>query len=249
MNCLKAEAKRLVESIQSEFNQKVDIVISPSFTVLNSVYEYISSEKDLNRNSIQLAAQDIFWENGGAYTGEISPVMLTDVGCSYVIIGHSERRKHFAETNQTVNKKIFAAIQANLKCIICVGETIQHRENNETYSFLESQVKQCFSQLGLSDIRNCAIAYEPIWAIGTGQAATPDQADQVHQFIRKVIKSVFGDEIADEIRILYGGSVTPENALELLTRENIDGVLVGSASIKNDSFNSIIEESIKLLTV
>lgn len=216
----------------------LDIVICPVFTALSRVYELI---KDSN---IKLGAQDTHWEMKGAFTGEVSPVMLRDVGCEYVIIGHSERREYFGETNETVNKKIKSAIKCGLKPIVCVGEKLEERENGITEKILDTQITEGLKELTLDDIKNVIIAYEPVWAIGTGKTATPEIANNTQKFIRNKIAEIFDKNVAENIRILYGGSVKPENAKSLLEQEHIDGALVGGASLDAGSFIKIIEAGI-----
>ncbi len=191
----------------------------------------------LRITNIGLAAQDLFYEDKGAYTGEISPVMLTDIGCSYVIIGHSERRIYFGETDEIVNKKFRAARRHGLEVIFCIGESLSEREAGMTFDVLKRQISE-----GIRDISSdgLIIAYEPVWAIGTGKTATPDQAQEAHESIRKTLSHLYG-EPAKGVRILYGGSVTPENADVLMACPDVDGALVGGASLKADSFAGIVK--------
>jgi len=212
----------------------VEIVIAPPFL---AIYSAAQAAKDTN---IYVSAQDLFWEEKGAYTGAISPGMLVDVGCKYVIVGHSERRQYFAENNETVNKKIKAALKHGLVPILCVGESINQRESGETFNIIETQVTEGLSCLSSSEMESIVIAYEPVWAIGTGKTATGEQAEDVHDFIRGVLRKLYGD-IADHTRILYGGSVKPENIDELMTKPNIDGALVGGASLKAEEFAGIVK--------
>lgn len=209
----------------------VEIIIAPPFTALYTVANL------LKITDIHLAAQNVFFEEKGAYTGEISPVMLADIGCSHVIIGHSERRIYFGETNETVNKKIRAARKNGLQVIFCIGETLAEREAGLTFDILKKQLDE-----GLREISHdgFVIAYEPVWAIGTGKTATTDQAQEAHEFIRRTLSSLFGDA-ARRIRILYGGSVTPENIDVLMACADVDGALVGGASLKADSFARIVK--------
>ncbi len=216
----------------------LDILVCPPFTALTSVYEAI---KETN---IKLGAQNLFWEDAGAYTGEISPVMLKDVGCEYVIIGHSERREYFGETDETVNKRIKAALKHNLKPIVCVGEKLEQREQGITEKVLETQILGGLKDLSESEIQQITIAYEPVWAIGTGKTATPEIANSAQKFIRDKIAEIFNTQIAEKTRILYGGSVKPENAKDLLSQEHIDGALVGGASLDAEKFAKIIEAGI-----
>ena len=209
-----------------------EVVVAPTFTALFSVGETIKG------SNVSLAAQDMFYEDKGAFTGEISPGMLKDIGCTYVIIGHSERRKYFHEQDQDVNLKVKKALTAGLKPIMCVGETDEERVKGITRSVVDRQVKQGLN--GLEKIDNVVIAYEPVWAIGTGKVATPVEAEEVHQFIRGILKDLYGNT-ANDIRILYGGSVTKDNIGDLIAMEDIDGALVGGASLKADGFLGIIQ--------
>jgi len=208
-----------------------EVVLAPPFTDLFSVGETIKG------SNVSLAAQNMFYEDKGAFTGEIAPGMLKDIGCSYVIIGHSERWKYFHEQDQDVNLKVKKALAVGLKPIMCVGETDEERVKGITQSVVERQVKQGLS--GVENIDNVVIAYEPVWAIGTGKVATPAQAQDVHAFIRGILKDLYGST-ANDIRILYGGSVTKDNIGDLITMEDIDGALVGGASLKADGFLGII---------
>jgi triosephosphate isomerase len=225
------------ESFMNEFislvqdAKDVDIVIAPPFTSL-----YIASSIIKNTN-IQLSSQDVFCEEKGAYTGEIAPVMLTDIGCKHVIIGHSERRQYFHETDEIINKKIKAARKHELGVIFCIGESLQERESGKTFDVLKTEIEE-----GLKDISpdGIVVAYEPIWAIGTGRTATTEQAQEAHEYIRERLASLYGDK-ANVIRILYGGSVTPDNIDALMACEDVDGALVGGASLKADSFARIVK--------
>jgi triosephosphate isomerase len=209
----------------------VEIVIAPPFTSLSTVAANI---KDKN---ILLAAQDVFYEEKGAYTGEISPLMLMDAGCRYVIIGHSERRQYFGETDQSVNKKIKAAKKAGLGVIVCIGESLGEREAGSTFNILQQQIETGLHDVDPSDI---IMAYEPIWAIGTGKTATPLQAQEAHAYIREKLKVLYGNK-ADELCIIYGGSVTPENVDSIMACYDVDGALVGGASLKVESFTRIVK--------
>lgn len=213
----------------------IEIIVAPVFTVLATV------KKTLGDSNIMLAAQDCFWEEEGAFTGEISPGMLVDAGCSHVIIGHSERRQYFGETNETVNRKIKAAIASGLTVLFCIGETLGEREANKTFEVLRTQVEKGLAGLPKSDIAKVIIAYEPVWAIGTGKTATDEQAQEAHAFIRNVVAELHDRSLADTIRILYGGSVKPENVKGLMAQADIDGALVGGASLKADSFSAIVK--------
>jgi triosephosphate isomerase len=208
------------------------IVIAPVFTALASVSETVRG------SHVKLAAQNVFYEEKGAYTGEVAPAMLLDVGCEYVIIGHSERRKYFHETDETVNAKVKKALAFGLKPIVCVGETEEEREKGITEFVVGSQVRK--GLYGIGSLKNIVIAYEPVWAIGTGKNATPQEAQEVHAFIRNLLKKSHGDEAGD-VLVLYGGSVTKDNISDLISMDDIDGALVGGASLKSDSFLGIIK--------
>jgi triosephosphate isomerase len=226
-------AQQLVRGVGSVTD--VDIMIAPTFIALAAVYEAIKN------SPIALGAQNLYWQDEGAYTGEISAPMLKSAGCRYCIIGHSERRQYFAETDETVNKKIKAAIKAGLQPILCVGETEKERESGQTLSILDKQIKKGLEGLVLEQLDLLIIAYEPVWAIGTGKTATDDQAQEVHQFIRSLVKNNFGQALSDSIRILYGGSVKPDNITSLMAMPDIDGALVGGASLSAESFRKIVK--------
>lgn len=217
----------------------IDIVLCPPFTVLTEVYEVISD------SNLNLGAQDMHWEREGAFTGEISGPMIKDAGCNFVILGHSERRQYFGETNLLVNKKIKAALSLNLTAIVCVGENLWQREQNKTFDVIKEQVEECFFEIKKEELKNIVIAYEPVWAIGTGKTATPAQAQEVHKFIRNLLNKLYDEETVVLVRIQYGGSVKPENIAELIRQDDIDGALVGGASLDVNSFSSIIRNSLK----
>ena len=212
----------------------IEIIIAPPFTALSAANE---AAKD---TILKISAQDMFWEEKGAFTGEISPIMIKDAGCSLCIIGHSERRQYFGETDEAVNKKIKTALKFGLVPIFCIGENLKEREANKTMKVIETQLQGGLTGLSENDMDKIILAYEPVWAIGTGKTATPAQAQEVHKFIRDYIRKKAGDKIADGMRILYGGSVTPENINGLMAEEDIDGALVGGASLKPDSFAGIV---------
>ena len=212
-----------------------DIMIAPTFTGLDAVALAISA------TNISLGAQNLHWEAEGAYTGEISAGMLTASGCIYVIIGHSERRQYFGETDETVNKKMRAAIEAGLRPVMCIGETESEREAGDTLSVLDKQVRGGLKGLVAEELTQLVVAYEPVWAIGTGKTATTEQAQEVHAFIRKLLAEVYTRDLADATRILYGGSVKPANIAELMAMDDIDGALVGGASLTADSFSKIVK--------
>lgn len=230
-----AEATGMVNELKSLVagTTGVEIVVSPVFTALSRVADVLSG------SNIRLAAQDCYWEEEGAYTGEVAPKLLADAGCSHVIIGHSERRQYFGETDETVNKKAKAAIAAGLTAIVCVGETLSEREADRTFAVIEAQLKGGLAGFSDTQLAKTIIAYEPVWAIGTGKTASDAQAQEVHAFIRSLLVILFGQAAADAMRILYGGSVKPDNVKGLMTQPDIDGALVGGASLKADSFAAI----------
>ena len=242
MNLSFSECRALVRSIRNIMGEVEDrdVLVAPPFTYLGSVKEWI---KD---SDILLGAQNMHWEEGGAFTGEISASMLIDVGCTHVILGHSERRQFFGETNEIVNLKVKRAIQARLAPILCVGENLSQREEGITFDIVREQLEGSLASIvGKRDMPyNLSIAYEPVWAIGTGRTATPDQAQEVHEFIREWIWEKFTPEASQSIRILYGGSVKPENISDLMREPDIDGVLVGGASLKAELFIPIIKYDI-----
>lgn len=207
------------------------ILICTPFPALSKVNDVLSG------SNVALGAQNLYWEDEGAFTGEVSAPMLKAVGCTYVIIGHSERRQYFGETDATVNKKLMAALKHNLNAIVCVGETLEQREKNETFKVIEKQIREGLKSLVSGLWSSVVIAYEPIWAIGTGKTATPAQAQEVHAFIRGLLPK----EVAQDVRILYGGSVKPENVKELMSQPDIDGGLVGGASLKVESFEKLVK--------
>jgi triosephosphate isomerase len=214
-------------------NQSVEIIVAPVFTSLSRVFDAIEG------SNIRLAAQDCYWEEEGAFTGEVAPKLLKDAGCSHVIIGHSERRQYFGETDLTVNKKTKAAIAAGLHAIVCVGESLAERELGQTFSVIETQIKNSLSGLSGDAFALVTIAYEPVWAIGTGKTASDAQAQEVHVFIRQLIARLFNQPVADAVRILYGGSVKPDNVKGLMAQPDIDGALVGGASLNAESFAAV----------
>jgi len=235
------EAVDLVSAIKAaekEISEAV-IVVIPPFTALREV------KKTLEGSSIKLGAQNLFWEEKGAFTGEISPPMLKDAGCEFVVIGHSERRQYFGEIDATVNKKIKAALYHELTPIMCIGESLEEREKGETINKVDTQLKAGLEGLEKEEMSQVIIAYEPIWAIGTGLTATPAQAEEVHNFIRERLEEKYGNEIGSCVIILYGGSVKPDNTHSLLKEKNINGALVGGASLEADSFIQIAKEGIR----
>ena len=237
------EAIELTNGLKRELfkinSDALDIVLCPPFTALSDVAEVI------NETGIKLGGQDLYWADEGAFTGEVSGKMLKDVGCSYVIIGHSERRQFFGETNESVNKKIKSALSNGLTPIVCVGEMLAEREAGKTFDILKNHVEGALSGLLEEDVLKIVIAYEPVWAIGTGKAATPQDAHQVISYLRQQLAKQFDKETAEKIRILYGGSVTPENIYNFMKDPDIDGSLVGGASLDPAKFNKIILESLR----
>ncbi|NLH38581.1 MAG: triose-phosphate isomerase [Elusimicrobia bacterium] len=225
-------AAAIKNGISTDLNREV--LIAPSFTNLQVVKKAISGSK------ILLSAQNMCWEEKGAFTGEVSPLQLKDIGCDYVIIGHSERRKIFYETDDMLNKKVKSALKNGLKIIFCIGETIEERENQQTYNVLKTQVNNGLKDITDFEMSNLVIAYEPVWAIGTGRTATPEQAEDAHIFIRREIERIFNKHISESIRILYGGSVKAENIDDLMACKNIDGALVGGESLKAEKFLRVI---------
>ena len=235
------EALELVRELNEASSEltEAEIVVIPPFTALNDI------KNTLHGSSIQIGAQNLFWEEKGAYTGEISAPMLKDAGCKYVVIGHSERRQYFGETNETVNKKIKASLAHELLPIMCIGESLEEREKGKTINKIETQIIEGLEGLEKEEISQIIIAYEPIWAIGTGLTATPNQAEDVHRFIRNKLAENYGNETGSCAIILYGGSVKPANSYSLLLEEDINGALVGGASLNSESFIEIIKEAIK----
>ena len=211
-----------------------EVIIAPPATALYSVSEALKG------SPIHLSAQNMHWEEKGAFTGELSAPMLADMGCEYVLIGHSERRTLFGETNETVNKKLKTALKFGLKPIVCVGETLDERESEATFDVIEKQLKEGLNNISTGDIESVSIAYEPVWAIGTGKTATPELAEEVHRFIREIVSSDFGEGAGAETAVIYGGSVNPENIRDLMDKPNINGALVGGASLDVESFAGII---------
>jgi len=235
MNNTISQSIDLVKNIKKEdIKDKVEVVLAVPFT---SLYEV---KKHLDGTTIKLAAQNMHWEDKGAYTGEISPLMLKEIGVDYCIIGHSERRQYFNETDETVNKKIKAALKHNIKPIVCVGESLEERERNIHEDIVKDQVIKALEGIDKSFIKDIVIAYEPIWAIGTGKTASSEDANTMCGLIRKTIGHMYGENAKNTIRIQYGGSVKPENIKELMEKEEIDGALVGGASLIAEDFIRIV---------
>ena len=215
----------------------VDIVVSPPFTALHA-----AAEAARNSN-VGIAAQDLYWEREGAFTGEVSPTMIAETGAQYVIIGHSERRTLFGETDASVNRKIGAAFAAGLTPIVCIGETLDQRERNETFTVLDRQIREGLDGITADRLVELIVAYEPVWAIGTGRNATPVQAQEAHAHIRKRLQGWFGADAAERVRVIYGGSVKPENIADLVSQADVDGALVGGASLDVKAFADIVSRS------
>jgi triosephosphate isomerase len=231
-----AEAVALVEALDSGLTDVADrdIVVAPVFTALTSVASVLSD------SNIALAAQNCYPENQGAFTGEVSPALLKDAGCRYVIVGHSERRQLFGETDAFINRKAKAVLDSGMTVILCIGETLEEREGDKTFEVLERQVREGLQGIGAAAMDGVVIAYEPVWAIGTGKTASDAQAQQAHDFIRRLIADLFDKQVAERIRIVYGGSVKPGNVDGLLRQPDIDGALVGGASLKAEDFMRIV---------
>jgi len=236
-NDLKESEKLIVELKNLLQNEKpnCDVIVCPPFTSLTE------ASKLLKASVIKLGAQNMHFEESGAFTGEVSASMLKSVGCEYVILGHSERRHIFGETDEVINKKIKKALAAGLKPIFCVGELLEERENGTTNDVVKRQILKGLDGISAEEMKNVIVAYEPVWAIGTGKTATPAQAQEVHEFIRDLIEIDYSLEIANDLVIQYGGSVKPDNAKELISQKDIDGALVGGACLKADSFLGIIK--------
>lgn len=237
MNMTVNQAASLVLKIRDAIKgaNNVEVIVAPPFTALHHI-NYLLAD-----TSIKLCGQDVFWEKSGAYTGEISPEMLKDVGCRYVIIGHSERRQYFHETDETVNKKILASLKEGLKPILCVGETLEQRENGKTIEIIKKQTSEGLKNIGNGQMKDVTIAYEPVWAIGTGKTAAPEQAEEVHYAIRELLHEIFDREALKQTRIIYGGSVKPNNIDNIMAEPNIDGALVGGASVSAEEFSRIVK--------
>ena len=238
-----SEAIEMLEELISLVKKidSVDIVIVPPFTVLFSAIQTVKN------TNIMVGAQNMYYEEKGAFTGEVSPVFLKELGCKYVILGHSERRDIFNESDDLINKKLKKALKAGLNPIVCIGEHLEERETGRTKDVIENQFKLTFKDLKSKELNRVTIAYEPIWAIGTGKTATPEQAEEIHIFIRELIATIYGKNTAETVRIQYGGSIKPTNAKEIFKKENIDGGLVGGASLQSKSLYEIIkaaEESV-----
>ncbi|HKJ31638.1 MAG TPA: triose-phosphate isomerase [Balneolales bacterium] len=239
MNAGPTDARRLAKNLKIELanrKPKVEVLVCPPTISLVPVKEELEGA-----NGIEMGAQNVHFEDNGAFTGEVSTEMLKDTGCRYAIIGHSERRSYFCETDEIVNKKALKCLNDGVKPIICVGETLDQRKAEQHKDVVKTQVTKALENIDADHIKNVVIAYEPVWAIGTGETATPEQAQEMHKFIRSIVADLYDEEIAGSLRILYGGSMKPHNANELLQQEDVDGGLIGGASLKAQSFSSIIE--------
>lgn len=236
-NDLKESEKLIVELNNLLQNEKpnCDVIVCPPYTSLSEAY------KLLKGSQIKLGAQNMHFEENGAFTGEVSALMLKSVGCEYVILGHSERRHIFGESNEMINKKIKKALSAGLKPIFCVGELLEERERGTTNDVVKKQILKGLAEISADEMKNIIVAYEPVWAIGTGKTASPAQAQEVHEFIRDLVEITYSLEVANDLVIQYGGSVKPDNAKELISQKDIDGALVGGACLKADSFMGIIK--------
>ncbi|MGI6033368.1 MAG: triose-phosphate isomerase [Coriobacteriales bacterium] len=244
MNKTTAQAVTLSQNISNESDrawERVEVVLCPPFTDLKSVFNVLA----FDHSDIKLAAQDVYWEDEGAYTGEISPAMLEELHCSYCIVGHSERRGMFGETDETVNKKVKVLIAHKIYPIMCCGEPLEVREAGEALDFVSAQVRAGLDGVEPEQIARSIIAYEPIWAIGTGHTATPEQAQEMCAHIRGIIAEMAGEDAAKQVRILYGGSMKPANADQFLPLEDVDGGLIGGASLDAKSFAELVEMTLK----
>jgi len=233
------EALELVNGLKAELKGEsaVDIVVCPPFTAIAKAAEVLKG------SNIAYGAQDVYWEEEGAFTGEVAPKMLTDLGCGFCIVGHSERRTYFGETNETVNKKAKAALKHGLTPIMCVGERLEERDSGKTFDVVKDHIEGGLAGFTKEDALKIVIAYEPVWAIGTGRTATPEQAQEVHKHIRSLLGKMFGEEVSSKVRIQYGGSVKPDNVKAIMAGEDIDGALVGGASLKVKDFAEIVRQS------
>ena len=237
MNKTNREAVSFVSELVDKVKmfKRCEIAVCPPFTALSEVVEIT------NGSNIEVGAQNVYPADSGAFTGEVSPLMLKDIGVDYVIIGHSERRKYFKETDEFVNQKVHSVVEKGLKVILCIGETLEERQANKTFDVVKRELVGGLKGITASQLENIVIAYEPIWAIGTGITATPEQAEEVISFIRSEITKLYDTEVAQNFRILYGGSIKPDNFEAIVAEEDIDGGLVGGASLKVDSFARLVE--------
>ncbi len=242
MNNTAAKATELINGINAQIagETSVDVAVCPTFTALDA------ASKALAGSNVKLGAQNMYTKASGAYTGEIAADMLKEFNCTYVILGHSERREYFKETDAFINEKVKAVLENGMKPILCVGEKLEEREAGKTIDIVSTQTAEGLAGISKEAAENVVIAYEPVWAIGTGKTATPEMAQEVHAEIRKVLTNLFGAEIAEKMQILYGGSMKPENADDLLKEKDIDGGLIGGAALKADSFVALVKSAMKL---
>lgn len=241
MNKNAAETKALAQELKASlapFCGKVEVAVCPTFTSLATAVEVLKG------SNVKVGAQNIHWADDGAFTGEISGAMLKEIGVEYVIIGHSERRQYFGETDATVNKRTKAALKYGIKPIVCIGETLEEREGGITEKVLDTQVKGAFEGISAVEMAQITIAYEPVWAIGTGKTATPEMAQETHAFIRKLLVELYGSEVAEATAIQYGGSMKAENSAELIAMKDIDGGLIGGAALKAETFTELIKNGV-----
>ena len=243
MNMTQAESARFVESLVLDLGDIIDVevVIVPPFTAIAKVMEALGRSQN-----IKVGAQNMYWERSGPFTGEISAALLRDLFVHYVVLGHSERRTLFGETDEVVNRKVRAAHDAALRPIVCIGETLEQRDKGNVEKILAIQLRGSLKDLSEKELQETVIAYEPVWAIGTGRNATPEQAQEAHAFIRHILREIGGDATAERVRIQYGGSVKPENAHEIMSEADIDGALVGGASLDPRSFAQIVKAARKI---
>ncbi len=236
MNLLSDQSVQLARAVKTAAakTDHVDVAVAPTFASLAGVLSVLKG------SDVAVAAQTCHWETSGAYTGEVSTEMIKDMGCSHVIIGHSERRQYFGETDQWVNKKIHAAHRAGLLPIVCIGETLEQRDAAETFKVIDAQLTRALEGVASDRMPSLTVAYEPVWAIGTGKTATPEQAQEVHAHLRNLLVKLYDESTAEQVRIQYGGSVKPANVKELMAMPDIDGALVGGASLKAESFEALI---------
>jgi triosephosphate isomerase len=237
LNKTRAEAEALALAVVEAARgvKHAEVLLCPVFTSLETVARVVAG------SNVKLGAQDVYWEESGAFTGEVSASLLKDIGCSYALVAHSERRQFFGETNETANRKVKAVLKNGLTPILCVGETLAEREANQVEKIVTEHMRGGLAGLSTEDLAKVVIAYEPVWAIGTGKTATPAQAQEVHALIRRLLKDLGGEQVANVVRIQYGGSVKPDNVKELMGQADIDGALVGGASLKADSFAALLQ--------
>lgn len=237
MNLNRQQSQELAQQTAKHNYQDMEVGVAPPAVYIPSVLEAVKG------GNIRVAAQNCHEKESGAFTGEISASMVKDIGCDTVILGHSERRHVFGETDERINAKVVAALAAGLNVILCIGETLEEREAGRTNEICERHTREGLKGVSAADMSRVVIAYEPVWAIGTGKTATPEQAQEVHAFVRPLVGKLYSKEVAEELRIQYGGSVKPDNTFELMSQPDIDGALVGGAALKADSFSSIITET------